>query len=509
MRFSTKKEKNLGKPKLNHLFYSCSKLTSLDLSSFKVKRKMPINGMFSECRNLKYVDISNFDLTDITVMSGMFDNSAIEDIGMIYCNSKSVEKIASIIPTNRNVTIWVGNHIDINGLPKYDHITYQVYEVEEKLEVELSSPLLEGDRLEIIDGDLYHYHKCGIVDLLTIGGWSELYNDTTEYPYNTPDKITIGFSTSRIADRKYTESEIYFKADSIIAEGKPASIDFAIEADYEHIKPYSSTSTTIGIRVLKSRLISEDVAGFEAWLKANPIILVYELRAPYYELLQENVGLVDAEQGLYLNILDSVVPVVNTQDLCTMKLNYLLPNVQYKVSFKADNPGSMSINLGGTLVPLEVVKGVNEVMVTTPATLVDEYLKVSGPAGVKIQQVMVNDSDKDFDYFKGMNNTFDEIEVKNIAADRTLTYTHGVDEEGVSPQGILNKNVGKGKLLTVCGKVSNNPDNLPISINLYNNDEMPTGKNLLDVSKHITAHNATVEYLEDNLYPKTKHNKYL
>ena len=120
-------------------------------------------------------------------------------------------------------------------------------------------------------------------------------------------------------------------------------------------------------------------------------------------------------------------------------------------------------------------------MITTPETLVDEYLKVNGSEDIKIQNVMVIDSNKDFDYFKGMNNTFDEIPVKNICTNRTLTYTHGVDEEGVSPQGEMNVNVSKGKVVTVVGRVSNNPDNLPISINLYNDTGRATGKNLLDL----------------------------
>ena len=233
-------------------------------------------------------------------------------------------------------------------------------------------------------------------------------------------------------------------------------------------------------------------------IKKNPINVVYELANPYYELVKPNVGLLNAEQGLYLNISDSVVPVVNHQDLCTLKLNYLLPNVEYKVKFKANNPGSIAINLGGTLVPLDVVEGWNEVMVTTPETLVDEYLKVNGSEGIKIQNVMVIDSNKDFDYFKGMNNTFDEIPVKNICINRTLTYTHGVDEEGVSPQGEMNVNVSKGKVVTVVGKVSNNPDNLPISINLYNDTGRATGKNLINY-KNIVPSSGNVEYLENGV----------
>ena len=447
------------------MFSSCFELTSLDLSSFNTDRMVIMIQMIRSCKKLQMLDISNFNITDETDISGILnDYTTLSNIGMIYCNFKTVEKIASSVPATNPTTIWVGNHIDINGLPQYDHITYKVYEVEDKLEVELSSPLLEGDRLEIIDGDLYHYHKMGLEILNGVVAPKDYY-----------------LATMQPTDSSFINVYHNITGMKLFAIVSSDKFKFAGHNSInEECLLTSGVASNVHVILNKSRLVYDNVEGVKAWLKANPITLVYELANPYYELVKPNVGLLNAEQGLYLNISDSVVPVVNHQDLCTLKLNYLLPNVEYKVKFKANSSGSIAINLGGTLVPLDVVEGWNEVMVTTPETLVDEYLKVNGSEGIKIQNVMVIDSNKDFDYFKGMNNTFDEIPVKNICTNRTLTYTHGVDEEGVSPQGEMAVNVNKGKVVTVVGKVSNNPDNLPISINLYNDTGRATGKNLFD-----------------------------
>jgi hypothetical protein len=391
---------------------------------------------------------------------------------MIYSDVRTISAVAESLTDEINRNIWIGNHIDINGLPQYDHITYNVYEVEDKLEVELSSPLLEGDRLEIIDGDLYHYHKMMEIIFNGDNNGKWRYGDI-EYGWTQNDYR--GFYCYGVNDNKLP----LLKNSGIGYCNKLCTVQAPLEITGEGFRT-KINDMYLTIRIHKDKFLKEDLGiqpdangfiayeeAFKSWLQANPITVVHELANPYYELVKPNVGLLNAEQGLYLNISDSIVPVVNHQDLCTLKLNYLLPNVEYKVKFKANNAGSIAINLGGTLVPLDVVEGWNEVMVTTPETLVDEYLKVNGSEGIKIQNVMVIDSNKDFDYFKGMNNTFDEIPVKNICKNRTLTYTHGVDKEGVSPQGEMNVNVAKGKVVTVVGKVSNNPDNLPISINLY------------------------------------------
>lgn len=53
-----------------------------------------------------------------------------------------------------------------------------------------------------------------------------------------------------------------------------------LQYDNEYIRPYSSTSANVGIRILKSKLITQDVDGFRQYLSQNPITVQYELATP-------------------------------------------------------------------------------------------------------------------------------------------------------------------------------------------------------------------------------------
>ena len=494
---------------MQYMFCGCISLTSINVSNFDTRNVKNMAALFMDCKLLTSLDLSNFNTINVANMSYMFrDCNKLLNIGMIYSDFKTVEKVASVIPTINPTTIWVGNHIDINELTQYDHITYKVYKVEDKLEVELSSPLLEGDRLEIIDGDLYHYHKMKLIEL--DGSTDEIWYMVTDNSTGLQKGYSRFYNVNSTTDKKPGCSNLY-------SNYLPTSNStFQINENYECIGGYPEDYSQVGarsyitVKLKKESMVTDE---FRAWLEAKPIIVVYELANPYYELVKPNVGLLNAGQGLYLSISDSVVPINYQFDLCTTKLNYLLSNTQYKVSFKANEEGAISLNLGGALSPLDVTKGLNEVLITTPETLEHEYLKINGPSNIKISNVMVVDSEKDLDYFKGMNNNFDEKPVNNICSHRTLTYLHGTDEEGKSPQYELTKTINKGKLLTVVGKVNNNPNNSPISINLYN--DIPNksyGKNLWGWSgdeMHIntlyrTAKNYGRSYwLEEGIYKVT------
>ena len=54
------------------MFYNCSNITNLDLSSFKTKNVTNMSNMFYWCKNLKNLVISNFDTNKATNMSNMF-----------------------------------------------------------------------------------------------------------------------------------------------------------------------------------------------------------------------------------------------------------------------------------------------------------------------------------------------------------------------------------------------------------------------------------------------------
>ena len=57
---------------MSDMFFGCSSLTNLDLSSFNTPKVTNLNGMFYGCSSLKSLDLSNFNTQNVTNMEHMF-----------------------------------------------------------------------------------------------------------------------------------------------------------------------------------------------------------------------------------------------------------------------------------------------------------------------------------------------------------------------------------------------------------------------------------------------------
>ena len=58
---------------MNSMFSGCSALTALDLSSFDTTQVSNMSSMFSGCRELTHLDLSSFKTTSVSTMSSMFE----------------------------------------------------------------------------------------------------------------------------------------------------------------------------------------------------------------------------------------------------------------------------------------------------------------------------------------------------------------------------------------------------------------------------------------------------
>jgi surface protein len=88
---------------LSYMFHSCSKLTNLDLSYFDTKNVKNMSFMFYECSKLTKIDLSSFDIKNVNDMSGIFarcSNLRIVKINNIISNVKLKEELIS-----RNINI--------------------------------------------------------------------------------------------------------------------------------------------------------------------------------------------------------------------------------------------------------------------------------------------------------------------------------------------------------------------------------------------------------------------
>ena len=67
------------------MFYGCTSLTTLDLSTFRTANVYNMVSMFEGCSNLTSLDISNFETTGISYINNMFKDCS--NLQTIYCNN--------------------------------------------------------------------------------------------------------------------------------------------------------------------------------------------------------------------------------------------------------------------------------------------------------------------------------------------------------------------------------------------------------------------------------------
>ena len=76
------------------MFDGCSKLTSLDLSSFDTSNVTGMRGMFNGCIGLTSLDLSGWNMSKVTVMNSMFRGcTSLTSIRMVRCEQPTIDKI--------------------------------------------------------------------------------------------------------------------------------------------------------------------------------------------------------------------------------------------------------------------------------------------------------------------------------------------------------------------------------------------------------------------------------
>ena len=83
---------------MSYMFSGCSSLTSLDLSSFDTSKVTSISNMFYNCRSLKSIDLSSFDTSKVTDMYYMFyDCSSLTSLNLSSFDTSNVTKNSFMI----------------------------------------------------------------------------------------------------------------------------------------------------------------------------------------------------------------------------------------------------------------------------------------------------------------------------------------------------------------------------------------------------------------------------
>ena len=93
------------------MFFSCSRLKSIDVSHFDTKAVEDIGGMFSSCTNLESINVSHFNTSSVYNMASMFNEcQSLTDLDLSNFNTSKAEYLPYLFSGCRNLrTLYLGS----------------------------------------------------------------------------------------------------------------------------------------------------------------------------------------------------------------------------------------------------------------------------------------------------------------------------------------------------------------------------------------------------------------
>ena len=242
------------------VYWGCNNLVELNISSWDTSNVTNMRRMFYECTKLTTLDISNFNTSNVTNTADMFVNSnSLEVITMLNSDINTINTIGNLT----SATIYVDESLDQSQYTGTAPL--KVYK-EEKLEIKLSSPLLEEDTIEVVDGKICHVHRYGKVVLDGSENWqSHMSISSWFYVDDILTNSLLTWTTKNVISNDYRSIK-YNEINSI----KNKEICYG--------SPNGFTK-----RLIFKDEQSNNLEEWKQWLSEKPTTVVYPLEIPYYE----------------------------------------------------------------------------------------------------------------------------------------------------------------------------------------------------------------------------------
>ena len=89
---------------MRFMFTSCSGLTSLDVSKFDTSKVNSMHQMFEGCTNLTSLNLSGWDMSSVTNTTDMFNGcTKLDTITMKGCSKDTIDKITAVKPSSAKI----------------------------------------------------------------------------------------------------------------------------------------------------------------------------------------------------------------------------------------------------------------------------------------------------------------------------------------------------------------------------------------------------------------------
>lgn len=282
---------------MSYMFTACQSLQSLDLSNFSTSSTAYMNNMFENCGKLTYLDLSNFDITKVSSIGSIFKNCHLKQIGLLYSDSTTINKVAENLYATSNCDIY---YLDANRseLKVVSNVTYVQY----KENVLYLPPTLtlrsNGDVCDEYNPFTSQFvQRIGedgsVLDspVTTTVKSIVAYNDTVKYGYALPDKTTDLYhpevesyeqvidSTTLNGTENWTKvNQTTFTTPFTNAKSETSTEVFTMKDDVESITIVNDTLSLIFKETSYVTTNNIAVNALKIWLQTNNVEFKYELK---------------------------------------------------------------------------------------------------------------------------------------------------------------------------------------------------------------------------------------
>ena len=401
--FNTKNVKNMS-----YIFDGCSKLTSLDISNFNTEKVGHMGYMFRNCSSLISLDVSNFNTENVTNMAQMFytcssltsldvsnfntenvtdagwmlrDCFNLIDIGAIYCNSSTINKIVNLLTTN--TTIWYSeDEVNVEDLDILENITYKPYK-ENRISYDgiplRSLPNGVKDEINVLTGE--YVQRIGEV-VLDGSETIEQYNSNLIEVYKVLPTTNQKINGNAITSNGYTVADNF-------NWGNDKSISYHPNVQCFYIRDYNETAETLKEKLSK-----------------NPVTVHYQLAEPIIRQLDPQSltpyqdGYISMEAEVNYPSFIYSLPSTNT---------FYIPKIKNMTQYTLKYPvGSGTMTIGN--IQYNITS--DSMLFTTPIEITDDKNSLIFETDDNLTDIMILEGDysnREVKYFTGLNSVINPV----------------------------------------------------------------------------------------------------
>jgi surface protein len=397
---------------MSNMFYGCSSLTSLDLSTFSTNNVENMSYMFQDCSQLTQLDVSKWDTSKVTNMRYMFNScSQLTQLDLGNWDTSNVTRMDDMFYGSSKLTQLDVSKWDMSSVTNMTHMFNDcpnlstiflnqcskntVDMISDKLTSSCTAYISRGITPEPRNNVTFDYYEEIALeyDIDVLQGYKDTHDEFTKHR----GKWYLKKVCNSIHLKEYELLSTGARAIAVQFEVEPFKKGRILTSSFDLGNYMETQNDNIHWYNQGDKLIvyfdKQDFFAIESIIKSQGIQLLVELEEPqYFRVKDPTLFLYKDNYNLRCN--SQIKPNIVIRN--TSYSTFVKPNTIYTVLCYGDTEG-LSYELDGRVYTSNVFK--------TPSELKDNELRVYGKGKI-ISQVMVIEGDLSAkqrpDYFKGI-----------------------------------------------------------------------------------------------------------